>query len=681
MAPIWAFTGRTEIKGDHSWRKRSLTNADIINDKCKSARVRVDGEINGVPFTLVREVKKASLKQLTFSYGGEDMTCQEARLTQERIDGLVNTRLLSRIMCFDHDHVNALLNANDRQMKDELGHLVDNEFWERAKALSLERLREAQRAHDDTASEVDVRERVLANTEAHFAQCERHHDAWEASHADEVEAVVADLAQVRTSMDAAWDAYGIWYTKGRAAHAAALREASRESVGASLEGDQHAVVQQAEHIKALEEYLTTVVGERIEHEKTQSTTSYALDQSQARYAKYRSIGSNGEMVCDQCFQPIEAAAYASHVESMHADVQKREEAMEGASVRLRGVVAEEKSLRAQIKLDKDQLQRMQGDFAARAAAARDLGMQEQKRRDALRSLGETLDASPEALWKRKGEGEGEGKGEGGGEGGGVSGGGHPDEDADGIHRALQRAAAKYEACKEAHTLAEGKVSFLQRQTNPHQAALVAAKEQLAHEKTELRVYRERLVSCAAEADTMLAVDRSLGSAGIQSFALEGALKQLEELTCGFLDTLTSNKLLLTLNATRKTKSKAAAKAEVESITKTVRALDSYGNLVERNLSQLSGGERRRLGLALAFGFSKLASARGGLFCDLLVLDEVLQHLDDEGCSRVLNVVHGMRDCTVLLVAQPHTAIYSLVDNVDTVVKERDAATIQRSYER
>ena len=88
-----------------------------------------------------------------------------------------------------------------------------------------------------------------------------------------------------------------------------------------------------------------------------------------------------------------------------------------------------------------------------------------------------------------------------------------------------------------------------------------------------------------------------------------------------------------------------------------------------------------MGLALAFGFSKLASARGGLFCDLLVLDEVLQHLDDEGCSRVLNVVHGMRDCTVLLVAQPHTAIYSLVDNVDTVVKERDAATIQRSYER
>ena len=38
--------------------------------------------------------------------------------------------------------------------------------------------------------------------------------------------------------------------------------------------------------------------------------------------------------------------------------------------------------------------------------------------------------------------------------------------------------------------------------------------------------------------------------------------------------------------------------------------------------QLSGGERRRIALALLLGFADLISARGRLQCNLIVLDEV-----------------------------------------------------------
>ena len=38
--------------------------------------------------------------------------------------------------------------------------------------------------------------------------------------------------------------------------------------------------------------------------------------------------------------------------------------------------------------------------------------------------------------------------------------------------------------------------------------------------------------------------------------------------------------------------------------------------------QLSGGERRRVALALLLGFADLISARGRLQCNLIVLDEV-----------------------------------------------------------
>lgn len=42
----------------------------------------------------------------------------------------------------------------------------------------------------------------------------------------------------------------------------------------------------------------------------------------------------------------------------------------------------------------------------------------------------------------------------------------------------------------------------------------------------------------------------------------------------------------------------------------------------RSLRQLSGGERRRVALALALGYRELAAQRGRLQSNLLVLDEV-----------------------------------------------------------
>ena len=47
-----------------------------------------------------------------------------------------------------------------------------------------------------------------------------------------------------------------------------------------------------------------------------------------------------------------------------------------------------------------------------------------------------------------------------------------------------------------------------------------------------------------------------------------------------------------------------------------------GDLVPRSLAQLSGGERRRIALALCLGFADLLRSRARLTCNLLVLDEV-----------------------------------------------------------
>ena len=49
---------------------------------------------------------------------------------------------------------------------------------------------------------------------------------------------------------------------------------------------------------------------------------------------------------------------------------------------------------------------------------------------------------------------------------------------------------------------------------------------------------------------------------------------------------------------------------------------SGDQLLVRGLSQLSGGERRRVAVALALGFAELLRCRGRLSSNLLILDEV-----------------------------------------------------------
>jgi len=217
----------------------------------------------------------------------------------------------------------------------------------------------------------------------------------------------------------------------------------------------------------------------------------------------------------------------------------------------------------------------------------------------------------------------------------------------------------------------------QQQQNPFAATLSDLRRQVKDQ--ELSLASSKLDAALARVGMLSEVDAAFSTSGVQSFAIESALKQLQELTAANLETLSSNTLKLQLNATKKTKSKKALNAELESINKLIYSKNSDGQFVPRSLSQLSGGERRRLGISLALGFSRLASVRSGLSCDLLVLDEVMQHLDDEGCRRLLTLINDIPQATVLLVAQPHSAVYDLVDAKDIVRKERDTSSVARMF--
>jgi hypothetical protein len=216
---------------------------------------------------------------------------------------------------------------------------------------------------------------------------------------------------------------------------------------------------------------------------------------------------------------------------------------------------------------------------------------------------------------------------------------------------------------------------------------------------------------AARAEALTEVERAFGRAGIQSYLLEAAIIDLQERTNGYLEDLTGS-FSLELRpfkekpatgsggAGGRGKRKAAAAGAaaagtaapspappeevevVEKIEKVITVTYPDGTRFVRSLRQCSGGERRRVALALTLGFRDLISDRAGLRANLLVLDEVMQLLDLEGVRRTCRVLRGLgagpggQGQTVLLVAQAGTLATRELEAVDTVVKEDGVARLR-----
>jgi DNA repair exonuclease SbcCD ATPase subunit len=131
---------------------------------------------------------------------------------------------------------------------------------------------------------------------------------------------------------------------------------------------------------------------------------------------------------------------------------------------------------------------------------------------------------------------------------------------------------------------------------------------------------------------------------------------------------------------------------LKNIRKGVRVRRADGSFAERTVSQLSGGEWRRLGLALSLGFAELATARLGVRSSLLVLDEAMQHMDAEGqaaMARVLQRLSGGQEGasgggaggaheTVMVITHglASAELLGAFDAVDTVSKAGDESTVR-----
>jgi len=272
-------------------------------------------------------------------------------------------------------------------------------------------------------------------------------------------------------------------------------------------------------------------------------------------------------------------------------------------------------------------------------------------------------------------------------------------------------------------------------TNPRDAEVASLRAQVEAETASLFGRRGDAADAEETLQALRRADVAFGSRGIQSYLFEGALAELSARVAAYMDALTGGALTLALapaavgegqkNARKTRVSKkpvvrttsndsfevassndvhavnavgegsfdadaddsassddaesrsgsAFGGASAEKIEKIVHAHGADGARARRSLRQLSGGERRRAALALALAHADLAASRGGVHCDLLVLDEVLQHLDAEGIARVAAALRAMPRGTVLLTSQADSATSHLFDTVDRGWKRGGSAGV------
>lgn len=239
---------------------------------------------------------------------------------------------------------------------------------------------------------------------------------------------------------------------------------------------------------------------------------------------------------------------------------------------------------------------------------------------------------------------------------------------------LASAAASLERAREVDALAAEAMSRLKTSEtaeNPHVDAANRSRAALEASITRL----ESLNGQKEEARRMLErwgeVDDLFGKRGLQSFVYEVAVLELQARAARYLERLSDDSLRLEL------------KLEGQVVERRLLTRLSDGTYASRSLQQLSGGQWRRLGLALTLAFSECSLERTATTCNLIVLDEVMQHLDSEGCARVGKLLEGIVRggdavfSTALIILQTSVGeeLGDSFDQVDVVVKRQDCSLV------
>lgn len=181
--------------------------------------------------------------------------------------------------------------------------------------------------------------------------------------------------------------------------------------------------------------------------------------------------------------------------------------------------------------------------------------------------------------------------------------------------------------------------------------------QLEENQTSLTELKTQLSEVSDKLGTLQVLVKTFSSTGLVAYKIECLVKDLEEVTNGYLQELSSGRFQIGFR--------------VSSSDKLNVVITDNGKDIE--MLALSGGERARVNAAALLGIRKLMQSLSNTRINLLVLDETIENLDLEGKEKLVEVLLAEPYLNTFVIS--HGFQHPLLSKIQ-VVKEHNISRIE-----
>jgi DNA repair exonuclease SbcCD ATPase subunit len=185
-------------------------------------------------------------------------------------------------------------------------------------------------------------------------------------------------------------------------------------------------------------------------------------------------------------------------------------------------------------------------------------------------------------------------------------------------------------------------------------------KQLRNEKGRVRKYGELSVAAQKRYDLMRFWEHAFSEAGLIKYIIRNVLEYFNERCNSYLSTLTKGNFMIKFDDT---------------LNEVI-----YNNEVGAHYDSLSGGEKKRVSLAVMLGLNDLLLLTGKDRSNVVFFDEVAESLDADGVKGLIELIHQVSEHKKLFLITHNEYLTSLVEEYSetlTVTKRNNITKITK----
>jgi DNA repair exonuclease SbcCD ATPase subunit len=244
---------------------------------------------------------------------------------------------------------------------------------------------------------------------------------------------------------------------------------------------------------------------------------------------------------------------------------------------------------------------------------------------------------------------------------------------------LERELEGYEAQQERDEIERGhlieravealkRAKELRSETNPHAESYKADHARVMKLNEQLEELGEERATLEVHAAHVQFWVRGYSNAGLPSYVLDSVMPFISARANHYLETLSDGDITMNFSTQRELKSKRDEVRDEISITVNIEGNEDVTP---------SSGQRTKMNIATDLALMDLVSTREGGCLDLLMIDEVLDGLDDEGSERVLALLHELRSRRSSIYVISHgSTMAEIFEHGIKVVKDEKVAHVE-----